>query len=893
MSTKRKISWTNPRKISIGEPIVGPQGPQGEQGPQGPQGPQGERGPRGPAGGDGGCCGEYTFTISGTAYHDGTYVVGGDTPTWTVTSNNSNDESCVVTLSLGSEWTLTIENTVQSETIQFTAQVATGDNCPPISTADWIGTIGTISAVISQLEPALSEFNYYPGNWGTYQLGFQAVSGVDNSTGNDNNQSFGGNKYVFTTFTVNDGGTGLDTFFSGFTLGLTGTTTSDITASIYTINVGNSPDTLIASTTISHDVLQGGTVDAYAIFNITLAPGTYALVLSCPTTGAYWLGSTQVNYGDTVGDGTPGEWTTSTAYALYYMTNRGYWMTFGEADSNQSIRYFASYVANSNDPGNIAVIDSIKIRLRGTTTSDVNIGVYLPDENNFPDANNLLKTVTIPGSSITDAIDGVTLTIPIGLVITDDNTYVFTFDLSPRTADVDILIAYNHDFPIEQSGGGTFNSTPFNSDNKAPYLSILGYYRYYNGIIDFGKSGSDNEYAFVTFTPTRSVSVSRIDTKFISGFDGSLGSLSSSDVTVSIFSTIWSDLFNCFAPNILIGSTTILNSSFAELDNHQEGLNVSAIFETAINVIAGTRYAVVYGLSPIESASYIGIVHAYTYRSTNSPTTDQYTGRGNDGWPSPQTWEYYSGGGAGESQQGNINVYIDGFISSIVDCNTTANILQPPALRLDNYNKALIYFDNRPTGATVVMYKYTNKKASPHVKGYKKQFFALVSPSSNQDINSIPSTLDGYTFDDPGDLYKYILLMNQDNSAENGVYRIESFNAGAPVITGYIQGQSFAVKVQNGSNVDTWVTGDGLSYQTATAAGATVYTDRGGRRWRMVTDLGQVDSFNVYNYWHALNLTADIPYSNGEYYFVYKQDNVEGIPSQKVTTQAYDKRFAL
>lgn len=213
---------------------------------------------------------------------------------------------------------------------------------------------------------------------------------------------------------------------------------------------------------------------------------------------------------------------------------------------------------------------------------------------------------------------------------------------------------------------------------------------------------------------------------------------------------------------------------------------------------------------------------------------------------------------------------------------SSGNILQPPALRLDRYNRFLVHFDNRPTGATVVMYKYTHKKEGAHVRGYKNGYFALVAPPNNQDLNALSTTMDGYTFVDPDDLNKYILLMFQSDSGQNGIYKIDSFNAGVPSLSGPIL-RNMAVKVLNGTNVGTWLSPDGNGvFDTVANLGATQYTDHLGRRWKMVADLGAIDEFNIWDFWQALNINIDQVASSGQYYFVYSQDNTEGIPSQNI-----------
>ena len=134
-----KVKWTGPKKTNFRKPIPTNDVYRGPPGPRGDQGPQGEQGDKGPQGdlGDPFCCDEYTFTIADTQYWDGTYIVVGGYPIWTISSNNDANELCIATITKESDnWVITIINTVHNQT--FVISHPTTTVCPPIVSDGWV-----------------------------------------------------------------------------------------------------------------------------------------------------------------------------------------------------------------------------------------------------------------------------------------------------------------------------------------------------------------------------------------------------------------------------------------------------------------------------------------------------------------------------------------------------------------------------------------------------------------------------------------------------------------------------------------------------------------------------------------------------------------------------------
>lgn len=240
---------------------------------------------------------------------------------------------------------------------------------------------------------------------------------------------------------------------------------------------------------------------------------------------------------------------------------------------------------------------------------------------------------------------------------------------------------------------------------------------------------------------------------------------------------------------------------------------------------------------------------------------------------------------------------INRLIASAADLDDGDSIgggLPSPQMRLDSTSPTKLHFINRPEGATVAVYKYTKNRAGKHIKKIRwNRTYTVVAASTEQlnladfsteehpDWNEAFATpIDGVTFSE-GDIDKCILYKDSI-SGTNQVYRIialaESLGVQYAVVSNtHMNPQNSAVVVSGGTvNANTiWlcVGTDPVEYQNNSVVNRTVYSDRIGKRYRLVTDAGAVNNWDAAGVFPRLGKVK-------AYRFAYVMNDATGPMSQ-------------
>lgn len=227
------------------------------------------------------------------------------------------------------------------------------------------------------------------------------------------------------------------------------------------------------------------------------------------------------------------------------------------------------------------------------------------------------------------------------------------------------------------------------------------------------------------------------------------------------------------------------------------------------------------------------------------------------------------------------------YIADLLENGVSGTVIDAPNIKLDNYNKYLIYFTDRPTGATVRMYKKTRYKKGPHVKGIKasKSFEVVAASTENIDINSTLTSIDGYTLQN-SDINNYVLLKNQNDIIENGVYKIlDNFNIEILKTSNNVKRDfsKSAVLVLKGNQINTlWIgsgSTDNCSFDLIENTDRERLPNRQGKRVRYIEDLGAIDQLDILAYWKSFLINPTANTRRTVYYFAYYKGNSQGLYS--------------
>lgn len=206
----------------------------------------------------------------------------------------------------------------------------------------------------------------------------------------------------------------------------------------------------------------------------------------------------------------------------------------------------------------------------------------------------------------------------------------------------------------------------------------------------------------------------------------------------------------------------------------------------------------------------------------------------------------------------------------------------PPIPQLSG-NVTQLRFLNRPNGCNVNVYKYTKYVSGPHLYRIRnKRITSVVAASTSNfaDPTTLPLTIDGVALE-VGDV---VLLKDQTSTSENDTYVVDTIDTAAHMSRYAVvwNAERIGVYVLGGTiNEDTaWIPdgtnwfsqGDPVIFETPEDAGVTRYSNRLGKRWRFVANLGQIDEWTPTDY-YSTNV------SSSQYYFRYQSGSLESLPS--------------
>lgn len=209
-----------------------------------------------------------------------------------------------------------------------------------------------------------------------------------------------------------------------------------------------------------------------------------------------------------------------------------------------------------------------------------------------------------------------------------------------------------------------------------------------------------------------------------------------------------------------------------------------------------------------------------------------------------------------------------------------------PRILLDSTTLSKVHFLNRPSGSSVLVYKYTKNRAGQHIKGVMRSrtYTAYAASTTSVDIEDIPGSyaipmpIDGVTFTG-SDVGKMILFKDQGNTS-NHLYFITGTADGLVIVTPTnFQLEKSSTFITNGTaNANTtWLCTDEVTrtFVELVQSGRTTYSNRIGKRYRLVSNVGEIDD------WDAAGLYVNMGKVKS-YMFAYSINDTQGPMSTRM-----------